>query len=149
VLAKKNADIYVVDLVRDKLSFSNSLRAVATLKSKWPDTKSIYIEDKANGTAIIDTLKSKIQGIIAVEPMGSKTARAEAVSSMVEAGNIWLPRPAKASWVEPFIEECAVFPNGANDDQVDALSQGLLKLRDKKVTTNISPMGMFKPSLWS
>lgn len=149
VMAKKNADIYIVDLVRDKLSFSNSLRAVATLKSKWPDTKSIYIEDKANGTAIIDTLKSKIQGIIAVEPMGSKTARAEAISAMVEAGNVWLPRPALASWVEPFIEECAVFPNGANDDQVDALSQGLLKLRDKKVTTNISPMGMFKTSTWS
>ena len=28
------------------------------------------------------------------------------------------------SWMEGFIAECAAFPNGANDDQVDAWSRG-------------------------
>jgi hypothetical protein len=30
-------------------------------------------------------------------------------------------------WVDDFIEECASFPNGAHDDQVDAMTQVLLR----------------------
>jgi phage terminase large subunit-like protein len=29
--------------------------------------------------------------------------------------------------VNEFIEECAAFPNGAHDDQVDAMTQALLR----------------------
>jgi hypothetical protein len=32
-----------------------------------------------------------------------------------------------APWVNEFIEECATFPNGAHDDQVDAMTQALLR----------------------
>jgi phage terminase large subunit-like protein len=32
-------------------------------------------------------------------------------------------------WVNDFIEECAAFPNGAHDDQVDAMTQALLRWR--------------------
>ncbi len=31
------------------------------------------------------------------------------------------------AWVNDFIEECAGFPNGAHDDQVDAMTQALLR----------------------
>jgi len=37
----------------------------------------------------------------------------------------YLPHPAVAPWVENFIEECAAFPNGAHDDQVDGMTQAL------------------------
>jgi len=50
-----------------------------------------------------------------------------AVSPPVEAGNVYLPYPSIAPWVNDFIEECATFPNGAHDDQVDAMSQALLR----------------------
>jgi hypothetical protein len=30
-------------------------------------------------------------------------------------------------WVNEFIEECAAFPNGAHDEQVDAMTQALLR----------------------
>jgi hypothetical protein len=33
-----------------------------------------------------------------------------------------------APWVEAFIGECAAFPSGAHDDQVDAWSQGAQRL---------------------
>jgi phage terminase large subunit-like protein len=33
-----------------------------------------------------------------------------------------------APWVESFIGECAAFPAGAHDDQVDAWSQGAKRL---------------------
>jgi predicted phage terminase large subunit-like protein len=54
-------------------------------------------------------------------------ARAAAVSPLIEAGNIYLPHPEHAPWVNDFIEECAAFPNGAHDDQVDAMTQALLR----------------------
>ena len=87
------------------------------------------VEDKANGTAVIDILQSKIVGIVAVTPHESKYARASAVSPLVEAGNVWLPERAIALYdVEGLIEECASFPNATHDDQVDALSQALTKV---------------------
>ena len=30
-------------------------------------------------------------------------------------------------WVDGFVEECAAFPNGKNDDQVDAMTQMILR----------------------
>jgi len=97
------------------------------LSAKWPNAHRKLVEDKANGTAVIDTLKHEISGIIAVEPVGGKEARAHAVSSEVEAHNVYLPEAA--SWVHDFIEECAAFPAGAHDDQVDAMTQALTRLR--------------------
>ena len=52
-------------------------------------------------------------------------ARAGAISPQVEGGNVYLPHPQIAPWVEGFIEECAAFPNAAHDDQVDATTQAL------------------------
>jgi len=57
---------------------------------------------------------------------GGKVARAQAIAPLVEAGNVYLPHPDFAPWVNDFIEECAAFPNGAHDDQVDAMTQALL-----------------------
>jgi predicted phage terminase large subunit-like protein len=54
-------------------------------------------------------------------------ARAAAVSPLIEAGNVYLLHPQYAPWVDDFIEECAAFPNGAHDDQVDAMTQALLR----------------------
>jgi hypothetical protein len=48
----------------------------------------------------------------------------------VESGNVYLPHPALAPWVEDFIEEVAAFPHGRHDDQVDAMTQALNRLRD-------------------
>ena len=62
-----------------------------------------------------------------VTPEGGKVAMAAAVSPAIESGNVYLPHPQIAPWVEDFIEECASFPNGAHDDQVDAASQALLR----------------------
>ena len=65
--------------------------------------------------------------MIAVQPAGGKVARASAVCPQIESGNVYLPHPAMAPWIEAFIEECAAFPNGAHDDQVDAMTQALIR----------------------
>ena len=65
--------------------------------------------------------------ILPVTPEGGKVARAAAVSPLIEAGNVYLPHPQFMPWVNDLIEECASFPNGAHDDQVDAMTQALLR----------------------
>ena len=49
------------------------------------------VEEKANGAAIIDTVKNTIAGVIAFNPKDSKEARANAVAPQMEAGNVWIP----------------------------------------------------------
>jgi predicted phage terminase large subunit-like protein len=108
------------------LNFTDTVAAVRLITAKWPQARVKLVEDKANGTAVIDSLKKEIGGIIPITPHESKEARAAAVSPFVEAGNVLLPSVEIALFaVEELIEETTVFPNGAHDDQVDALSQAL------------------------
>ena len=71
-------------------------------------------------------LRSEMVGIVAVEPQGSKIARVQAILGAIESGNVYLPTNKK--FTSDFVEECASFPNGAHDDQVDCMSQALNRL---------------------
>jgi predicted phage terminase large subunit-like protein len=115
------------DQIRGRLDFPATVEAVRELSARWPRTMAKLIEDKANGSAVIQMLAREIPGILPVNPEGGKVARAAAVSPLIEAGNVYLPHPSYAPWVTDFIEECAAFPNGAHDDQVDAMTQALLR----------------------
>lgn len=127
VIGVHGADRYVLDRRCDRMSFTATLRALEQLSADWPRAMMKLVEDKANGTAVIDFLKSKIPGLIAVNPEGGKESRAAILSPSVEAGNWYLPDGA--SWLEDFTGEFATFPLGANDDQVDALSQAAVRLQ--------------------
>jgi predicted phage terminase large subunit-like protein len=128
VLGLRGADVYLLDLVRDRMDFPATCRAVQAMAAKWPDAHAKLVEDKANGTAVIQQLKSIVGGLIPINPTESKLARASAVSPYIESGNVWLPDPSLAPWVAALVEECAGFPNGTHDDQVDMLTQGLNRL---------------------
>lgn len=120
------ADRYLLDQSRARRSFTDTCDEFERLVKRWPDARRKLVEDKANGPAIINALKRRIAGIVAIEPYGSKEARAAAVQPEVESGNVYLPEGA--SWLEDFIAEFVAFPNGKNDDQVDCLSQALNEL---------------------
>ncbi len=126
-------DCFLLWEERGHLGFPASLRAVLSLGKRFPNTRLKLIEDKANGPAIISTLRKKIQGIVAVPVQGSKVARAEAASAAAESGQVYLPDPAMPgyAWVEDFIEELATFPNAVHDDRSDAAAQAILRLTGK------------------
>ena len=126
VWARLGAMFLLGDQVRERMDCPATVRAVRELSQKWPGAIAKLIEDKANGSAVIQMLSHEIAGMIPVNPQGGKIARAAAVSPLVEAGNVYLPHPDSAPWVRDFIEECVQFPNGAHDDQVDAMTQALL-----------------------
>src|SRR5487761_2156015 len=129
VWARRGADVFLVDQVHKRLSFTDTLVAFKALVARWPQATAKYVEDKANGPAVISALKSKIPGIVPHTPKGSKYARATAVAPFVEAGNVYLPIGEIALFdTQSFIDEAAAFDNGAHDDQVDAASQALAEM---------------------
>ena len=140
------ADCYLLAQVRGRFSFTTTLHvveALALFEPYGPAARAKLVEDKANGTAVIDTLRSTVGGLIAVEPEGGKYVRAAAVTPYAEGGNVILPaadtipcpefyvdaagehHDLPATTVADWLYEHSVFPAGANDDQVDAHSQAL------------------------
>ena len=117
------ANRYLLDQVRARMTFTETINAVRRLSAKWKQATRKLIEDKANGTAVIDVLKKEIAGLIPVEPKGGKVVRAQAVTAVVESGNVYIPDESIAPWVQDFVEEFASFPSGTYDDQVDAMTQ--------------------------
>ncbi|HOO12358.1 MAG TPA: phage terminase large subunit, partial [Bacillota bacterium] len=129
VWGNAGANIYMLpDREYGRFDFPVTLEAFERLTSRNPEATTKLVEDKANGPAVIAMLKNKIGGIIPINPKGSKIARASAISPLIEAGNVYLPSPSICPWINDFIEECASFPNGAHDDQVDAMTQALQRL---------------------
>jgi predicted phage terminase large subunit-like protein len=62
------------------------------------------------------------------EPLsGDKTVRAGALAAKAQSGRVRLVRGA---WNQAFLEEATAFPNGRNDDQVDAGSSAMNKLQE-------------------
>lgn len=128
VWARFGADVYLLDQIRDRLDFPATQQAVKGLSVKWPQAHAKLVEDKANGPAIIAQLRSAVPGLIPVTPQDSKYARASSVAPFVESGNVYLPDPTLAPWIDDYVQEHTAFPNASHDDQVDTTSQALNRL---------------------
>lgn len=113
---------YLLDQVRGRMDFVETLQAVRAFNEKWRPTVTL-VEDKANGSAIMSALAGVVPALIPVNPMGSKEARLRAVAPQIQAAEVFLPRTARFS--DELVEECAAFPFGKNDDMADAMSQAL------------------------
>lgn len=137
VWGKKGANAYLLYQIRKRMSFTQTLKAVKLLAEKFPDGRRKLVEDKANGPAVIDSLKSTVSGLIPIEPDGSKIARAHACTAEWEAGNILLPHKDIAPWIVEAVDEITTFPFGSHDDTVDAMTQAIRDLYQKHT---ISPL---------
>ena len=118
-------DIYLLDVDRARLDFPSLKRRVIELAQHWRP-RSIIVEDKGAGTALIQQLRTESHGIpypTAFLPKDDKITRLHAQSARIEAGHVWLPQ--QASWLEDLRIEFASFPQGRHDDQVDSISQFL------------------------
>lgn len=119
---------YLLDQVRRRMNFNDSLLAIKALSAKWPQAVAKFLEDKANGPAAINSLQSQLVGLIPIEPEGSKYARASAISPLAHARNVVLPTEELLPNVEELVEEGKAFPNGAHDDTIDAMSQAINRI---------------------
>jgi predicted phage terminase large subunit-like protein len=116
--------IYLINIFRDKLIFPK-------LKSKFIDKyreyepNKVYIEDAGSGKSLLQDLKyieDEAIPLYEVKPK-NKIVRAHAVTSFIEAGNVYIPE--KAHWLEDYLAEITAFPNALHDDMVDVTTMGL------------------------
>ncbi len=91
-----------------------------------------YIEDAANGPAILSAMKRTVPGMKLVPTGGGSEARAQACAPFFESGNVFLPHPSIAPWVEGVTAELLTFPMGRNDDRVDCVSHALVLLGESQ-----------------
>ena len=117
VWGKIGVQYYLLDQIRDRLDFLNTLKSLLMLAIKWKNLMECLIEEKANGAAIIQTVRDKIPSVIPIVPKESKEARAASCVPIVEAGNVFLPSKEDAPWVEDFVSELQEFPKAKHDDQ--------------------------------
>ena len=127
---RKGSEFYLLDMVRDRMDFVKTLKVFINFANKHKNCNCWLVEDKANGTAIISTLKKHISGIIPITPKESKQERAYAITPYLEAGNIFFPKNQK--FTKDLEEEMLQFPAGVHDDTVDSMTQALNYFRTKK-----------------
>lgn len=136
---RSDANRYMIKQKRGRWSFTDTIRELEMwaltndpLRSPYGDrVHDRLIEERANGAAIIDTLRERISGLKPINPTVSKEARARAITPEIESGNVFLPHPSDPGneWVADLLSELRNFPNDVADDQVDALTQALAFLR--------------------
>lgn len=110
-------------------------------RERWPNLPiTTLVENTAAGPDVVALLQRKIPGVIPITPKGDKVQRTQAVTPAIEAGNVFVPGAASPTgegedtartplWVQEFLAECAGFPLADYDDDVDAMSQALLRLQ--------------------
>lgn len=123
LLGYKPPTFYVIDVVRMQDSpgaVEERLLRTAELDGRGVP---IFVEQEPGSSSLylINSLVDKLPGhvVTGIPSTGSKQTRAKPVSSAAEHGKVALVR---GEWNRAFLAELEYFPDGAHDDQVDALS---------------------------
>ena len=108
------------------------LKRVAKAEYVYWQPDNVLIEAKATGTPLQHELRKMGIPVTMYSPGGRRTgqdkvSRANAVAPILESGMVWYPEDEE--FAQEMVEECAAFPNGSNDDQVDAMVMALMRFR--------------------
>lgn len=119
--------VYLLDLHRARLEFPALIPAIKNQYTRWRPAE-VLIEDKASGQSALQVLHQEtLIPLVTVSPAGrDKIARARAVTPFYQGARVI--HPESAPWLGDFEDELTMFPDAANDDQVDVLVYGLLHL---------------------
>jgi predicted phage terminase large subunit-like protein len=130
------ANSYMLARDHGHYDFPKTCAAVRRMSLAFPCPEKL-VEDKANGPAVIQSLRNEIPGMLAVNDAGGKIARVNAIAGYVEAGNVWLPNPNLYQWVWDLIDEFSDFPAVTHDDDTDAMTQALKRLFDSMANNGL------------
>lgn len=129
VWGRAGADRFLLARRTEHMDFVATKQAIREVARDWPLAVEKYIEDAANGPAIIAELRHEIGGLIPVRADGSKEARAAAAQPYQRSTNCYLPEGAP--WLDEFVQLFAAFPKGKDKDDVDAFAHAMRKLEEQ------------------
>ena len=132
---KVNNTLYIRDCLEKKLAFVRSVEYVKHLYDIYPGIIQV-IEDKANGSPILQQLQDQVSGLIAYNPKSnSKVQRLESASLYMESKNVVFVKDEWDDITNKYIlsdnllnlkERLLQFPYVKHDDIIDALSMLIL-----------------------
>lgn len=150
VWGRRGADKFLLDLVRRRMGLDDTVEAVREVCARWPISRAIVIEAKANGPRVMQRLGHEIAGLLPWIPEGPKEVRAKAQTHHARGGNVYLPPLERYGWVRDFIRELAAFPKGRFNDQVDSYTQAMEYFTDrtgfaapKRKTKPLNPLSRY------
>lgn len=137
----KGANKYLVYIVHEQMGIIKTIEAMLRVNNMFK-LRFTLVEDKANGTPVIELMKDKIPAMLKFSAIDSKASRAQAAAPQFEAGNIWLPdkfsndnktyRKAVLDKLDVIVKEFQRFMNGGKkDDIVDSAVQFILHIGNK------------------
>ena len=126
----EDGNIYLLDMFHERFQAWELLSRTRDFWTKLKADKksplrSLYVEDKASGTQLIQDIKNKTVPRIpvqAIERSRSKFERVCDIQSYIQSGYVYLPEDAP--FVHDFIKECEEFSandSHPHDDQIDCL----------------------------
>jgi predicted phage terminase large subunit-like protein len=125
----ENGLFYIEHVARMQASPHKVQQAINNYASQDGQACMIVLEQDPGqaGKAEINYLARSLAGfnVFAETVTQNKIARASPLSAQCEAGNVLLVR---GTWNEAFLSELEAFPDGGNDDQVDAASGAFKRL---------------------
>jgi predicted phage terminase large subunit-like protein len=128
---------YYIRCVEEKyLEFPELVKYIQTFcqRNGYSRASRIYVEPKASGKSIVQTLRrnTRLTVIESKSPSKDKVARISDVVNIIEGGRVNL---LDGMWVDNFVSQCSQFPNARHDDMVDCLQIALdLYSKGKRIT---------------
>ena len=123
-VALSQGKFYILDRLNERMEWPALLKAAKTQYEKHRP-RLVLVEERASGISLIQALQYETKiPVLPVKAEISKLARTTSISGIIESGRVSLPRGAL--WLEDFIEECAAFPKGEHDEDVDCITHVLL-----------------------
>lgn len=122
-----NNDIYILDMVRDRMGTYEIVKAMIGMAKKYPLMQVIGIEDGHISKTLWPVMKEAMardKVMISrdenLKPVTDKLLRARPLQAKMQLGQILLPQGQP--WVNRAQHEMLRFPNGQHDDIVDAMA---------------------------
>jgi len=118
---------YILDIKRVQLSPGGVEKVIS--QTAMMDGPNVIIRmEQEPGSSGVDVIDHYTRYVLpgynfkGVKSTGSKVARASPLSTMAEAGNLYV---LTKGWTQDFLDEFILFPGGPHDDQVDATAGAL------------------------
>lgn len=132
--ARKGAFAYLLDQVRDHMELPTTCDALKEFCARFPLAPAKYVEAKANGVGVVQTLRNAVPGLMTTDDdeilkefcKGSKEAKLQSAAPYFRAGQVLVPDDAP--WVPEYEHELRAFPKSRFNDQVDASAMGVWRL---------------------
>lgn len=134
LVAEKAGQYYIINITRFRGTPQQNeatIKQVAQLDNPTASCNVITYMEQEGGSSGVDDIDHYMRVVLkgyafyGDKVTGSKEIRANPLASAAEAGNVFLVEDA---WINDFLDEASVFPEGSHDDQIDAVSGALNKL---------------------